>query len=259
MSEVRSNIPTIDEALPRVLVEQIVENTIRPLNARADELIEDCRAFTADCPTITSDEQDAEAAEILGTIAPFVTDKTGRVDRARIALKAPILAASEIIDGKRGVVGPFAAIVERVGKVAAPIRVASIAYKQEKADRIRKAAQIEAARQTAEARMAEQLASKGSSLVTFEDAARAQEKADDAWKIADAKPAELTRSHGDAVGISSLRYKRVVTITAPHLIPRQYCMPSDTLLRAAAGAAESPIPAIPGCEIVDVPDLTVRR
>ncbi len=251
-----ANIPSLSDIIPLPLVESMIDKELRPLRDRAIELADMCKRFALAYPTIESEEADAKAAEVLAVVQRF-TSKSGRVESARVAFKAPIEAANKAIGSLDK--GPFAGVISMVSTTATFISRASIAYKQKVETERRQAAQAEANRKTSEARMAEELARKGPGLVTYEDAASAHESAEAARKIADAKPAELTRSHGDAVGVSSLRYKRVVTITAPHLVPRQYCVPSETLLRTAAGAAGSPISTIPGVTIEDAPDLTVHR
>lgn len=79
------------------------------------------------------------------------------------------------------------------------------------------------------------------------------------WDPEATRSADLTRSKGDNVGTTSLRYKRVVTVTNADLVPRHLCAPDLTRIRVAAGKAGEPIPDIAGVEIHDEPDLTVRR
>jgi hypothetical protein len=107
--------------------------------------------------------------------------------------------------------------------------------------------------------MLEELAAKGSSDVTYEDAAAAAQAAEDSQLVANAKPADITRVHGDGVGTTSLRYKRVVTIVEPGRVPRNLCVPDLAAITRAAGKAGTPFPTIDGVSIADEPDLTVRR
>lgn len=260
--------PTIAEMLAPAAIEAMIAAVLdrepddgigtksKSIRARAIELVDVCKRFASAHPEIASDEQDAKATEVLAVVQRF-TSATGRVEVARIQLKAPILAADQAIGSLKK--GPFARIVESVDTAAAVVRRASIAYKQRRETEIREAAQAEATRKAEEAALAERLADSGSGLVTMEDAANAFAQAEAAQQVADSKPAELTRSHGDGAGVSSLRYKRVVTILSPADVPRIYCVPDPAALQRAAGAARGPIPTIAGCKIEDVPDLTVRR
>jgi hypothetical protein len=92
------------------------------------------------------------------------------------------------------------------------------------------------------------------------DAAAVYDQADKLQAVADAKPADLTRTHGHRdFGTSSLRMVRVATIVDAAAVPRQYCVPSQALIDAAAGKPGEPMPAIPGVEFRDANDVNVRR
>lgn len=260
MSDTRSNLPSLAERISPEIVDALIEANTRPLKERADALIAMCRRFLlAHQAGITNDYQDGLAAACLAQVQRFTAKNSGQVDTARVVMKAPILAAQRKIDGSPGKPGPYARLVDVVEDAAAPVIRLVTAYKVKKEEEIRKAAAAEAERKRLEAEAVERAASKGSSMVTYEDAAAAYELADQAQAIADAKPADLTRAKGDDFGTTSLRYKRVVTIVEPDKVPRQYCVPDLALIQRAAGKAGAPIPTIAGCKIEDVPDLTVRR
>jgi len=120
------------------------------------------------------------------------------------------------------------------------------------------AAQAEAKAKADQAALLERMASRGSSTVTMEDAATAQSAADKAQAIADAPAAALTRSHGGDFGTTSLRRIRTFTIPNPELVPRAYCVPSEALIRAALGKADTPYNPIPGVEVEDISDNNRR-
>jgi hypothetical protein len=251
-----TNLPKLPDILPLKLVEQLIDAELAPLRERADALTASCKRFIAAHPAITSSADDALAAEVLAVVQRF-TSASGRVEQARVALKAPILAADNAIGSLKK--GPFARLAESVDVAATAIRKASLAYKVKVEAETRAAAQEEAKKRAAEAALAEKLAARQNSTVTYEDAATAHQAAEAAQMIADARPAELTRSHGDGIGTTSIRYRRIVTIVEPHNVPRQFCVPDLALLTRAAGKAGDPLPAIAGVSISDVPDLTVRR
>jgi hypothetical protein len=250
------NLPSIADALDPAVVRSWIDDALDALRPRANELIGMCQRFTAAHPEITTAEQDAKAAECLAVVQRFCSVK-GRVETARVALKEPIQAATVAIGSMQK--GPFANLLGTVYKASASIERASIAFKQKVDAETRRKAQEEADRKAEEARTTERLAKSGSSMVTLDDAATAYEASAKARQTANAKTADLTRAHGDDAGATSLRYRRVVTITAPADVPRAYCSPDLALIQRAAGKAGTPIPDIDGVKIEDVPDLTIRR
>lgn len=267
------NLPRLPEIIHPEVIRALIEYETAPLKERATELIGACKRFTEAFPTIETPEQDAKAAEMLAVVQRF-TSKSGRVETARVALKAPILAADTAIGSLAK--GPFAGIVVSVEAAASAISRASINYKQKVEKETREKARAEAKRLADEAAMAEQLASRGSSTVTMDDAIAAAEAADVQQKIANSKAANLTRTHGDGIGTTSLKYKRTFTTPHPNLVPRSLCVPSDALIRAFIGSAEDTHSAkdgwaelpdgrwsrtdlVSGCVVIDVPDLTVRK
>jgi hypothetical protein len=263
-----SNLPKLTDLIPVDLIKQMIDREIAPLKERATELIGYVNDFIADNTMIMPGETeprflieddgiDSEATEILGTIAKFITKKTGRVDMIREAFKRPILDAGNAIGSMEN--GPFAAVAVSVEAASQAIIRASINYKAEKATRIRREAEAEAKRKADEAEMAERLASAGSNTVTMADAAVAAQQAEDARQVATARPADLTRTHGDQVGTTSLKYK-----------------PDHVKIAAAMGKPGTPFPVIAGVTFEDIrvykivkpsdvpieycePDLTVRR
>lgn len=250
------NLPSLADVIPLTLVEQTIEAEIATIRPRVEEWTASCKRFVAKYPTIDDVEADTIAAELFAGVQRL-TSKTGRVETARVALKAPILAADNAIGSLQK--GPFAKLIQPLLDAMAPISRASIFYKMKIEAERRKVAHEEADRKAAEAQAAEELASKGSSMVTYEDAARAAQASETANRTANASAADLTRTHGDQAGVSSLRYKRVVTVVEPDKVPRMYCTPDLASLTRAAGRAGTPFPKIDGVSISDVPDLTMRR
>jgi hypothetical protein len=249
--------PTLAELIPPPMIKALIDAEIAPLKARAEELIGSCKRFTAAHPTIETDEQDGIAAEILAVVQRFISG-SGRVEAARVALKAPILAADNAIGSLKK--GPFAAVAVSVEAVASAVNRASLNYKVAKEKKIRDDALAEANRQAELSRMAEKSADTGGTM-TYDDAIAAAEASDAARLVATGKAADLTRVHGGDVGTSSHTYRRVVTINdgEAHLVPRHLCLPDRALIVQAAGNAGTPIPTIAGVTIVDEPVLMVRR
>lgn len=248
------NLPDLASTLAPDAIAALIEIEAAPLKARADELIASCRRFIIAHPSIGSDETDALAAQVLAVCNAFA-GKSGRVEKTRVEFLKPIREATLAVGSYDR--GPFSAVAQSVTAVAAAINKASIAYKLAKEADARKRRQEEADRLAAEAAELEAAAQQGHA--TYDDAAAAYANAERAQEGATVKSAELTRSHGDALGTTSLRYKRTVIVVEPDKVPRQYCVPDLGLLRHAAGKAGGPLPIIAGCNIVDEPDLTVRR
>lgn len=263
------NLPKLPDLIPPAVINAVIEAEIEPLKARAAELIEDCNAFIADHPTIENDDDDATAAEVLATVQRF-TSKSGRVETVRVALKAPVLAADTAIGSMAK--GPFAGVIVSVEAVAQKITRASTNYKVTKDARARAEREAAARAEREAARKAEEAAVAG--RATYEDAAQAAEVAEKAEEAASAKPAELTRVHGENAGTSSLRWKRTFQIEAPHLVPRHLCVPNEALIRASLAPASPThdetwiaLPdgkwgrrdIVPGCLVIDEPDLIVRK
>lgn len=248
------NLPSLADQLPRFLVQANIDAIREPLQARADALVASGERFIAAHPTIDDDEADALAAQVLATFQRF-TGKSGQVETARVALKAPVLAADTAIGSLTK--GPFAKLIEPVEGLARRISRASVVFKVAKEGRQRAAAQAEADRLAREA--VEQEAAADQGHATYDEATAAFVGAEKAQDAANARPADLTRTHGELLGTSSLHYKRVVEVTSPADVPRIYCVPDVAAITRAAGKAGTPIPVISGVTIRDEPDLTVRR
>jgi hypothetical protein len=240
---------------------------IPSIRARDAALEAMCKRFLAKYPKVESVEADSIATEVLSTCQKFA-GAAGRIETARKALKKPVWDASVAIDEAfaeygtqlivRSLKGPEKDQRRPPYTLAEQIVILVSAYKDDLDRQIRKRAQDEADRKADDARMAEALASKGSGTVTMEDAASAARAAEKHQVIASAPAAALTRGHGGDFGSTSRKRVRTFTITAPHLVPRSLCVPSDSLIRAAIGQADGPMPVIAGVEITDTTDITRR-
>lgn len=248
------NLPDLATILAPDTIAAMLGKEIEPLKERADELISSCRRFIAAHPTIGNDEADALAAQVLAT-CQRLTSKSGRIETARIEFLKPLRATTTTVGSYER--GPFAAIIQSVDAVAGIISKASIAYKQAKEAEERKRRQAEADKAAAEARMAEELATRGSKTVSLDDAVTAAEVAEKAQEAASVKPAEMTRARGDALGVSSLKYRRKFTVMQPDKVGRALCSPDDSKIRAAIGKAGSPLPVLDGIYVFDEPEITI--
>lgn len=268
--------PTLDELVSPATIDTLISaeldreppspegGTVKSIRAREQELIDMCKRFLAAHPAIESDEIETLATEVLSTCVKF----PGRVDNARAALKKPIWDAGVAIDAAfkkfgtqmivRSLTGPAKDRRSAPFTLAEQINAILAAYKDEKDRKIREKAQAEADELSHQAKVAEDLARAGSSTVTFDDAAEAAGKADDARAVVHAPAAALSRSAGSDFGSASRKRVRTFTIVDAALIPRHLCVPSDTLIREAIGKADGPMPVIPGLLIEDVSDLNRR-
>lgn len=255
------NLPSLPELLSADAITALIEADTAPLKARAAVLAASCTRFLEAHPAIKTDDQDGTAAEVLATLQRFASN-TGRVETARVSLKAPLLLAERAIDRAYKEIGTDL-IIRPIKDRRAPFTLAEqivqrvVAFKAEKNRVAEIAAAAEATRLAEAAALAERLADQGAGR--YDEAAAAFAAADKAQAVAAEKPAARTRARGSDVGTTSMQKRRVFEIISPALVPRQYCEPSDTLIRHGIGKAGDPIPSIPGVSIRDEDDITVRR
>lgn len=253
----------LKDIISKPVIDELIDLELALLKPIQAALIEDCAGTIEDYTkpdgsfVIETDEQDAEAAELLGRVLSFAGAKSGMVDKAREAFKRPILDAGTAIGSDKQ--GPFFNIAASVEVAAAPIRRASLNYKVAKDARIKREAAEAAKKLADEAALQERMAARGSQNVTFEEVAQTYQRANEAQLVADAKPAARTMARGDRAGSSTLVYKREAVITDRVLVPRAFCEPSQSLIDAAKGKPGTPFPITPGVTYRDVPDLTVRK
>lgn len=227
------------------------------IRARDRQMVDMCQRFLAAFKTIETDDAEAKATDVLNTAGKF----PARVESARKALKQPTWDAGVAIDKAFSVYGTQLEVRPLTGPVkdrrkppytlTEQITVLLAAYKDAKDAKIRAAAQAEAERKNKEAEALE-------AAKDYAGAAEVAQVAEAQEAIATAPTNVLTRTKGDFVGSSSRKLVRVFEITAPHLVPRQYCRPSDALIRAAIGQADTPMPEIPGITIRDETDINRR-
>ena len=253
--------PDVVDSLIAAELDHIPEPGTPSIRQRDQELVASCKRFLAAFPKIETPEAEVVATELLSACQRYAGDK-GRVESARKALKQPVWDAGVSIDrafgkygtqlGVRSLTGPVRDRRSPPYTLAEQVTMALAAYKDAVARKIREEEQAKADRLAGAARLAERLG-------LFGEAADAAESAEVHQAAADMRMADLTRSKGNDVGMSSGRMVRVATIIDPAAVPRQFCVPSQSLVDAAKGQPGTPIPTIAGCTIEDVPDLTVRK
>lgn len=256
----------IADELDRKIVDPETGKEAPSIRERDPELTDSCKRFLQKYPKIETDEVNETAAAILKACNRFAGD-SGRVERAREVLKRPVLDAGKAIDGAfakfgtqlgvRSLSGPMKDRRKAPYTLAETILNMSAVYGDEKAAKIQESQQAEADAANERARLTEEMATKGSGLVTFEDAANAASAADDHQRAADASLADRSRVKTE-IATTSVKYKRIATIIDPSLVPREYCIPSQSLIDAAKGAAGSSIPTIPGVTFADERDMNIR-
>lgn len=273
------NLPSLADALAPDTIKALIAAELEATPIAIDDtkvpsiidrdkaLVEMCQRFLRKYTVIKDADGERIATEILSVCQRFASG-TGRVEKARERLKAPIIAAGRLVDEAFGKLGQQLIVRPLTGPVAkrriAPLTLAETivdklaSYKEEQA-RIQREAAAEAARLAeAEAQTARDLAAKGSSLVGADDVAKAEGEAAKQQAIVTAPLNRITRTSGNLAGSTSAKRVRLFEVVDPKLVPRELCVPSEPLIRAAAGAADSPIPEIAGVRIFDMTDLTRR-
>lgn len=266
--------PTFEEMLEPAAVRALIDAELdrEPISAdgvavpsirtRDPALMDMCKRFLAAYPTIETDDAETKATDVLSVCQKFPR----RVETVRKELKQPVWDAGVAIDKSfasyggqmevRPLTGPVAGRRKPPYTLAEQITIRLAAYKDARDAKIRAEALAQADAADAEARRLEEAAKAGT--VPVEEAIAAYQTAEKHQETAAAPMNVLTRSRGDNIGSSSGKRVRTFEITAPHLVPRQYCVPSEALIRAAIGQADATMPIIPGVTIVDQTDVNRR-
>jgi hypothetical protein len=255
------NLPKLADLLSEETMKALIEAETEGLLLRDRALVDSCVRFLDAFPKIEDEEGEAKATEVLATIQKFVS-KSGRVETARVAFKRPVLEAETSIDQAFRTIGDRLK-TRPVGQRRHPYTYAEmiglrvVEYKSEVNRKLLAEQEAEFNRLAAEATKKERAADRGRG--SHQDAADAAARAEKAHDAVVAPPAARTRTHGSDFGTTSLAKKRVFDVITPSAVPREYCVPSDSLIRAAVGKAGDRMPIIPGVSIRDEDDLTVRR
>ena len=190
-----SNTP---KPLTREEVHAWLVDTCGDLTKRQQEILDGVSRFLDKYAAIPDEEVQAKASDFAGqrgAIGAFLTVAEGR----RKTEKQPFLDSTRAVDGF------FSALTDKVelGRKQIRERMTAFAMKLEEANRER--ARKEAEELAARAAAAEAEAMKTLEPEKLEAASELAKAADKAEAKADAKPAELSRVHGQLGGVSSLR------------------------------------------------------
>lgn len=181
------------------------------LEAENHELIKRKDQLLAGAGRMPETVEDDEAAGKFADMVKLVTAATKAADAARVARKEPFLEGGRAVDGffKSRIGEPLEKAKKTIeGRLSVYLRAKA---ERERAERLRQEAEARRAADeaAAAARKAEQALRDERSL---EEAIAAQRRADDAKaaataaaKAAAAKPAEMSRTRGDAGALGSLR------------------------------------------------------
>ena len=178
-----------------------------PIEALRAQLAEDCAKLITRCaelmdsyaraPEIIDDD---ETAGKVGDLIKLITAAMKAAETARVGAKEPYLEAGRAIDGffKTTILDPL-------NHYKRMLQARLSGFLEQKAAATRRAAEAQA---KLEREAAERLAAEAAAAADdakLDEALSAEERALEAEALAEAKPAELSRSRGDYGSVSSLR------------------------------------------------------
>jgi hypothetical protein len=209
------------------------------LKARADELLQAGTRVPAELDQST-----------VGKAADFVKqigDALKKAEAKRKETKEPYLLAAAAVDiDFRAITAPLAALKTSVE--------AKIGAFQKKAAAEERARREEEARRVAEE--AARAAAAAETQTDLEDAIKREAEAQKAAKAAAVKTIDISRHRGDYGSLATIKTTWEFEIENAALVPREYCAPSETLIRAAIRAGG--VRAIPGIRIYQRESTIVR-
>ena len=215
-----------------------IESLTSDLKVRADELLAAVERVPATLDQATVGRA-ADFVKQIGTHAKMIEER-------RSAAKQPYLEAGRVIDGAfKSIADPLTAAKKRVEAKIGD-------YQRKVADEERKRREEEARRAAEEA---ERAAAEAKTATDLETAIQREEEAKKAAEAALAKPAEMARTHGAMGAVATVRTTWEFEIENAADVPRQYCQPSDALIRMAVKGGER---AIPGVRIYQRESTVVR-
>lgn len=218
--------------------EQIADNLNdkhAKLKARSEEL-------AAALPRLPAAAEDEDTADKLSEFVRQCMAFQKELEATRVDEKAPYLEMERAVDGWAA---SLAKGVKLVREKAAQLRTQ---YDIAVAERERKRRQEEErlAREKAEAaraeadRMAREARTKAEAERAAERAAQAEQEAEKARRETLAPTTDLTRTRTNSGVTTSLKSEWTFEVLEARAVPRKYCKPDDSLLRAAVKAAVTP-------------------
>lgn len=209
------------------------------LKARADELL----AAETRVPVELDQTTVGKAADFVKQIG----DALKKSEVRRKEVKAPYLLAEGLIDSA-------------FREIAAPLSALKSRMEAKIGDFQRKAAAEERRRREEEARRAAEEAEKAAAAATtqtdLEDAIKREAEAKQAAEAAAVKPIELSRHRGDFGSLATIKTTWEFEIVDATAVPREYCAPSEALIRGAIRAGG--VRAIPGVRIYQREQTVIR-
>lgn len=214
-------------------------NETQEFKSRADELLAAETRVPAELDQIT-----------VGKAADFVKqikDALKKGEAKRKEVKAPYLLAEGAID-------------TAFARIATPLSALKTRMESKIGDFQRKAADAERRRREEEARKAAEEAEKAATAAAtqadLDEAIRRETEAQKAADAAAVKPIELSRQRGDFGSLATIRTTWEFEIINAVEVPREYCVPSEALIRAAIRAGG--VRAIPGLRIYQREQTVIR-
>jgi membrane protein involved in colicin uptake len=240
------NEPPLDlhQALdPDVLRKQILRDYAN-LTTRRDELLAAFERFKIKTEKgIADDDTQGKGGDFIRQIKAAVNV----ADTARELVKKPILEASRLVDGhfKRE-------LIEPMERAATEATARLTTYAKAKAEKARALAQAEAKRIADEAAALALKAARDMDTDALDAAIAAEEQAADAAAAAAKAPtAELSRVRSDYGSAVSLGGTWTYEVTDKTLVPREYLMVNDAMVKAVMAsdaavkkAGAQPIPGV---------------
>lgn len=247
-AETRTNRPVVDlyAVLEPSTLAAFLEDRFEPRVARGAELLERYKRFlTATVSGIASDQVNAAATDF----AKMIRIEIKEVDDSRVAIKAPVLAASRQIDGKgKELTDPLlAASIEIERRVTA--------FLKEKDRKARQAAAEAAARAEAEAqRLMDEAAATGSQEAeTAAVEAIAEQQAAEA--VVEAPTPELSRVRTQLGVTAGLRDSWEFEVVDLNAVPAHFLMLNEAAVKLAI---KQGVRTIPGLKIENRPKVAIR-
>lgn len=215
-------------AVPTVIdIKEHLNRETKALRERGEQIGKMLDKFLSDVSEITSDEEQARAADVVAQIKAHIKI-TGQRKKTE---KQPW------IDGGKAIEAFFDALENRLSKVS-EIQELQTAYALEVEHRNR-----EAARRAAEEaqRAADELMEAAAKTMSDTDLTLAEQAATEAahaQELADGRAADLSRVRSDYGVVSSLRRKLVIKVTDKAKVPLEYLIVDETALRQAFNEAK---------------------
>lgn len=248
VTETRTNRPVVDlwSALEPDALAAFLDDRFEPRTARGRELLERYKKFLAATVSgIANDQVNAAATDF----AKMIRVEIKEVDETRVAIKAPVLAASRQIDAKgKDLADPLlAASVEIERRVTA--------FMKEKDRKTRAEAAEAAARAEAEAQRLIDKAAASGSQEAEEAAVEAIAEAQAAEAVADAPTPELSRVKTQLGVTAGLRDNWEFEVVNLNAVPAHFLMLNEAAVKLAIKQGAR---VIPGLKIENRPKVAIR-